>query len=1040
MSATESTRFFESALNGLSASVAVVDDTGEIVLTNKAYRDLSGGNGVAPAFFPEKVNYLTSCDSAQDHESEYAHDFAKGLREVLSGKRPSFELEYPCQAPDGQRWFVGRVTLLAGEGPRFAIIEHEIITDRKRLQTALGERVKELRCIADISTAILESESVGQVLQFAAESLSIAMYYPDITCARILYEGQSFQTRNFRETEWRLSADSQVLKKAVIAVEVFYLEERPARDEGPFLKEERNLINFIIDKLASYVEKSASAVALQESEQRFERLAAESNTITWEIDTTGLYTFISNVVEDVLGYRQKEIIGKLHFYDLHPEEGREAFKEQIYRIIERREASLNLDNPLVSKDGSIVWAMSSAYPILNTDGSLRGYRGTDRDITERKLAEKALRESEEMYRDLSEDMPAMVVRFLPDLTLSYVNRAYCNYFGKMPEELLGTSYLNLIPETMHEAAKAEIVALDYTRSVTTSEYQAYAPDGSIRWQRWTDRALFDDQGNIFAYQAVGEDITECKLAEDTLRRQAQRAEALLVLPRLADDYDEKNFMQRALALVEDVTGSKISFIHSINEGGEEIELVAWSRRTLEHYCTAVYDSHYPVSKAGIWADALRERKPVMYNDYSAYPHKKGLPEGHSTLQRLISVPVIENDQVVMLAGAGNKDTNYTEFDSESVQLFADAIWQIIAKARLNEAKHSADVARETTERIEMLARHVPGALYQFQLQPDGSSSFPYASNGIQDIFGILPEQIVDDAEAVFKLLHPDDLEQVKESIKESARTLSNWVYQYRVNLPDGRMIWVKSQATPRQQSDGSILWHGYMGDITENKELVDSLLRANQKLSASEAKLKASVRGVIELVSKTVEAGDPYTAGHQDSVARIATAIGEEMGLSEHIVKGTEFAAEIHDLGKISVPAEILSKPTRLQDAEFELIKMHSQTGYEILKHIEFPWPIAEMVYQHHERMDGSGYPRGLKGEEILIEARIICVADVVDAMTAHRPYRPGLGIDKALAEIENNRGILYDSAVVDACLRLFREKGFKIGEESIEESRGQTT
>jgi len=138
-------------------------------------------------------------------------------------------------------------------------------------------------------------------------------------------------------------------------------------------------------------------------------------------------------------------------------------------------------------------------------------------------------------------------------------------------------------------------------------------------------------------------------------------------------------------------------------------------------------------------------------------------------------------------------------------------------------------------------------------------------------------------------------------------------------------------------------------------------------------------------------------------------------------------AGSIHDIGKLSIPAEILSKPTKLSELEFSLIKEHAQQGYEMLKNVESPWPLAEIVYQHHERMDGSGYPRNLKGEEICMEARILAVADVVEAMASHRPYRPSLGIDAALEEIEKNRGTLYDKAVVDTCLRLFREKGFQL-------------
>ena len=143
--------------------------------------------------------------------------------------------------------------------------------------------------------------------------------------------------------------------------------------------------------------------------------------------------------------------------------------------------------------------------------------------------------------------------------------------------------------------------------------------------------------------------------------------------------------------------------------------------------------------------------------------------------------------------------------------------------------------------------------------------------------------------------------------------------------------------------------------------------------------------------------------------------------------EGILLAGSIHDIGKLSIPAEILTKPTKLLEIEFSLIKEHARKGYEMLKNVESNWPLAEIVYQHHERMDGSGYPRNLKGDDILIEARILAVADVVEAMASHRPYRPGLGIDAALNEIEKNRGIYYDDAVADACLRLFREKGFQL-------------
>jgi len=182
----------------------------------------------------------------------------------------------------------------------------------------------------------------------------------------------------------------------------------------------------------------------------------------------------------------------------------------------------------------------------------------------------------------------------------------------------------------------------------------------------------------------------------------------------------------------------------------------------------------------------------------------------------------------------------------------------------------------------------------------------------------------------------------------------------------------------------------------------------------------------IETVSKIIEVKDPYTAGHQQRVSQLTTTIAKELNLPPDKIEGIRIASLIHDIGKIGLPAEILSKPTKLTDIEFSLIKGHSQIGYDILKTIDFSYPIANIVLQHHERLNGSGYPNKLKGNEVLLEARILGVADVVEAMSSHRPYRPSLGIDAALEEISQNKGILYDSEVVDICLELFKEKGFK--------------
>lgn len=206
-----------------------------------------------------------------------------------------------------------------------------------------------------------------------------------------------------------------------------------------------------------------------------------------------------------------------------------------------------------------------------------------------------------------------------------------------------------------------------------------------------------------------------------------------------------------------------------------------------------------------------------------------------------------------------------------------------------------------------------------------------------------------------------------------------------------------------------------------------SKLRDNTERIYTLEKLEGSLDNTVTAIAATVEMRDPYTAGHQIRVSKLAVAIALEMGLPAKQIEGIRIAGMVHDISKIHVPAEILSNPSKLSDAEFSIVKTHSQVGYDILRGIDFPWPVAQIVLQHHEKMDGSGYPNGLKGKDILIEARILCVADVIESMASHRPYRPSFGIFPALQEVSRNKGQLYDKDVVKAVMTLFLEKGYEL-------------
>ena len=242
-----------------------------------------------------------------------------------------------------------------------------------------------------------------------------------------------------------------------------------------------------------------------------------------------------------------------------------------------------------------------------------------------------------------------------------------------------------------------------------------------------------------------------------------------------------------------------------------------------------------------------------------------------------------------------------------------------------------------------------------------------------------------------------------------------------ITIGDGKTMEAEMRVMETEW-EGQKVYLASLRDITDRK-------RMQQRLQLSLDNLIEVMDGTIRAMALAVEMRDPYTSGHQHRVAELAQAIAEEINLPAEAVEGVYMAASIHDIGKISLPAEILSKPGKLTEIELKMIQTHSKVGYDILKGIDFPWPIAQIVLQHHERMDGCGYPHGLGGNEILIESRIVGAADVVETMASHRPYRPAMGLDKALGEISTNKGKLYDEKVVNACLKLFNEKGFQFSE-----------
>ncbi len=334
---------------------------------------------------------------------------------------------------------------------------------------------------------------------------------------------------------------------------------------------------------------------------------------------------------------------------------------------------------------------------------------------------------------------------------------------------------------------------------------------------------------------------------------------------------------------------------------------------------------------------------------------------------------------------------------------------------ITERKNAENLIRESEAKYRNIFENAMEGIYQVTL----GGHIVTVNKAFARMAGYAsPQELIDSIKDVSTELYfrPEDRNRFLEIIAEKGSVEG---FEVEFIKKDGSVFWVILNARTVTDEQGHTLYNeGLAEDITLRK-------KAEKQLQHSLESLKRATNTTIQVLVSALESKDPYTAGHQAKSANLACAIAKEMGLDKEIIEGIRMAGIIHDIGKISVPAEILTKPSKLTDIEFLLVKEHAQSGYEMLKDVESPWPLAQIVYQHHERMDGSGYPRKLKGEEIILEARILSVADVVEAMASHRPYRASLGIEAALAEIEKNRGILYDSVVADACLRLFQENGY---------------
>jgi two-component system sensor histidine kinase/response regulator len=460
--------------------------------------------------------------------------------------------------------------------------------------------------------------------------------------------------------------------------------------------------------------------ALKASEEKYRLLVEHQTDLIVKLDAQGRFEFVSPSYCTLFGKSEAELLGSSFMPMVHEDDREATFR--VMEALRRPPHTAYIEQRALTANGWrwLGW-MDSA--LLSEAGDVVSIIAVGRDIDQRKQSEEQLRLYERVIAN-TRDMMSFVDR---DYTYRIVNDAYGRNFNRPRDAVIGSK----VAELVGEDAFGEVVKPQLDRCLQGNEVQYQhifrLADGphymDVQYSPYREA-----DGSLSGVVVSARDITSIHKAETLLSLQARRAEALLELPRLGEGMDETGLMQLGQELAEDLTGSSISFIHFVSDDEQSIELVTWSRRTLATYCRAVHDKHYPVRDAGIWAEALRRREPVIFNDYPGYPHKHGLPEGHAELKRLISVPVIENGRVVMLAGVGNRDDNYSNLDVETVQLFANEIWRIVQRLR-------------ALERIAFTSRVLARSLNEIYIFDSGTLRFVDVNQGAQQNLGYTMDEL-----------------------------------------------------------------------------------------------------------------------------------------------------------------------------------------------------------------------------------------------------------------------------------------------------------
>ncbi len=621
-------------------------------------------------------------------------------------------------------------------------------------------------------------------------------------------------------------------------------------------------------------------------------------------------------------------------------------------------------------------------------------------VKKQKRADKKARQQLEFLNTILESLPhPFYVIDADDYTILKTNSAT----GLLQASETITCYGLIHDKTEPCTGKETACPLDRvkkTKKPVTMEHRYHDTKGNLKIVEITAHPIFDNKGNVTQVIECVLDVTERKRAEDLMSLQHDLAVALSAEHELSEG------LRFCFEAATRASGMDCGGIYLVDEISGAFNLVFHEGLTPDFIGNV---SHYDADSDN--ARLIMAGKPV-YNKHLNLGVPLGEAERREGLLAIAVIPIHFEDRVIGCINIASHTLIEVSFSARrALETIAAQIGSAIARLKSEEA------FRKSKARFRDLVDLIPQTVFEV----DENGDFLFVNAFGLESFGYTQEDIDNSLNAVQSFI-PKDRERAKENFRRvlnGERSIGN---EYTIMRKDGSTVPVILYFSPIIHEGEPMGLRGIIIDISERKRLIEERLNNLERL-------RRSLEETIGALVSTLEARDPYTAGHQKRVANLAVAIATEMGLSDEQIDGIRMAGLVHDIGKIYIPSDLLNKRHRLSEAEYELFKSHCQVGYDILKTIDFPWPVAPMVLQHHERQDGSGYPDGLDGRDIMIEARILAVADVIEAMSDHRPYRPAYNVGDALEEVLHHKDSLYDPEVVDACLRVFYNKGFTFKE-----------